>query len=85
MHWEAHEFELPVMEHMDWEVILSTSEKETIGKKVGQSLEMEARSIMVLKSVPEEKKIEPEIEEIVEDAELQIEEQEELELCETIA
>ncbi len=87
MHWESHEFELPVMEHMEWVVILSTGQKEIVGQKVGQSLLMEARSILVLQSVPEEKKIEEkeiesEIEQIIED---EIEEQEELELCETIA
>ena len=37
MHWEVHEFELPVMEDMDWEIILNTGQKEIVGQKVGQS------------------------------------------------
>ena len=56
MHWEKHEFELPIMEGKEWVIVFHTVNKETIGQRVGENINIEARSIVVLKSVEEIKK-----------------------------
>jgi glycogen operon protein len=59
MHWEKHEFELPEMEGVTWEVVFDTAAGKSLKKDgafSGKSLELEARSIVLLKSVPVEKK-----------------------------
>ena len=59
MHWEKHEFELPQMEQREWEIVLDTGAAKgstTAGEKAGEVYELEARSLVVLKSVPGKKK-----------------------------
>ena len=62
MHWEKHEFELPKMEGVTWEVVFNTAAGKNLKNEDafnGKSMELEARSIVLLKSVPatkEEKK-----------------------------
>jgi len=59
MHWEKHEFELPEMEGFTWEIVLDTGASKnstTAGSTAGPVYEMEARSLVVLKSVPGKKK-----------------------------
>ena len=55
MHWEKHEFEIPKMEGVTWEVVFDTSAGKSLKKDElfdGKSMELEARSIVLLKSVP---------------------------------
>lgn len=51
MHWENHEFELPMMEGMEWEILFYTSNNQMIGQTVGENIIIDTRSIVVLKSV----------------------------------
>ncbi len=53
MHWELHEFELPMIDGMEWEIVFHTTDDLIVGKKVGESVIAEARTIIVLKSVKE--------------------------------
>lgn len=58
MHWEKHEFELPKMEGLDWQVVFDTGAGKKLKKdedKPGLSLELEPRSVVLLQSVPGEK------------------------------
>ena len=55
MHWEKHEFEIPKMEGVTWEVVFDTSAGKSLKKDIlfdGKSMELEARSVVLLKSVP---------------------------------
>jgi len=55
MHWEKHEFELPEMEGLTWEVVFDTGAGKNLqkpGALEGNSFEMEPRSMVLLKSVP---------------------------------
>ena len=52
-HWELHDFELPMMEGMNWEIIFHTSNECMIGRTIGNHMVIEPRSIIVLKSVKE--------------------------------
>ena len=58
MHWEKHEFELPKMEGFQWEIVFDTSAGKSL-KKDGafdsKCLELEPRSIVLLKTIPVEK------------------------------
>lgn len=58
MHWEKHEFELPKLDGFTWEVVFDTGAGKSLKKEEvfnGRSLELEPRSMAVLKSVPVEK------------------------------
>ena len=55
MHWEKHEFELPNMEGVTWEVVFDTAAGKSLKREETlkeNKLELEARSIVLLKSVP---------------------------------
>lgn len=55
MHWEKHEFELPKMEGLSWEVIFDTGAVKHLkndGFSDGRIMEMEARSVVLLKTIP---------------------------------
>ena len=55
MHWEKHEFEVPKMEGVTWEVVFDTSAGKNLKKDGafdGKGMELEARSVVLLKSVP---------------------------------
>ena len=61
MHWEKHEFELPKMEGFSWEVVLDTAAGKGLKKEEafeGTCVELEARSVVLLKTVPVKKKTE---------------------------
>ncbi len=64
MHWEKHEFELPKMEGAQWQVVFDTSNGKGVenAAAVKDCMELEARSIIVLKSVavPKEETIKEE-------------------------
>lgn len=58
MHWEKHEFELPKLEGMDWQIVFDTGAGKKLKKDEawnGVSLELEPRSMVLLQSVPGEK------------------------------
>ncbi len=58
MHWEKHEFELPEMEHRNWEIIFDTGAGRRLKKEApwnGRSMELEPRSVVLLKSVSEKR------------------------------
>lgn len=58
MHWEKHEFELPKMEGFRWEMIFDTGAGKNLKREEqfnGKSLELEPRSIVLLKTVPAKK------------------------------
>ncbi len=58
MHWEKHEFELPKMEGFAWEIVFDTGAGKLLKKEEpfdGKCLEMEPRSMVLLKSIPVEK------------------------------
>ncbi len=67
MHWELHEFELPMMEGMEWEILFYTSNDQMIGQTVGENIVIDPRTIVVLKSIKKEPKvtIEKPLEEVV--------------------
>ena len=55
MHWEKHEFELPEMEGVTWEIVFDTAAGKNLKKDEvfnGKTLELDARSVVLLKSVP---------------------------------
>ena len=55
MHWEKHEFELPEMENVRWEIVFDTAAGKQLKKDGafdGKSMELEPRSVVLLKSVP---------------------------------
>jgi len=55
MHWERHEFEVPEMEGFGWEVVFDTAagKEQKKGEMFeGTCLALEARSIVLLKSIP---------------------------------
>ena len=59
MHWEKHEFELPKMEGVTWEVVFDTAAGKSLKREETleeNKLELEARSMVLLKSVPMAKK-----------------------------
>lgn len=59
MHWEKHEFELPHVENATWEILFSTASKpvELSEKKdKRQCVELEERSIVVLRTERKEQK-----------------------------
>lgn len=54
MHWEKHEFELPSMKNLDWEVVFDTAAGKKLKKDTSLEtglLELEPRSIILLKTV----------------------------------
>jgi len=54
MHWEKHEFELPKMEDLSWEVVFDTGAGKNVKTEDafdGKSIRMEARSMVLLKTV----------------------------------
>lgn len=58
MHWEKHEFELPKMEGFAWEVVFDTGAGKSLKKEdefSGTGMELEPRSVVLLKSIPVEK------------------------------
>ena len=58
MHWERRELELPKMEGVTWEVVFDTAAGKNLIREDAfdeNSIEMEARSVVLLKSVPDAK------------------------------
>lgn len=58
MHWEKHEFELPKMDGFAWEVVFDTGAGKNLKKADsfdGERMELEPRSVVLLKSVPVKK------------------------------
>ena len=54
MHWEKHEFELPQMENLSWEVVFdtgATKHQNESGVLDGKAISLEARSVVLLKTV----------------------------------
>lgn len=57
MHWEKHEFELPQMEGCAWDIVFDTGVGKKLKKEevfLGAKLELEPRSIVLLKTHPVE-------------------------------
>ena len=67
MHWEKHEFELPKMEGVSWEIVFDTGDGKKQKQEAEQprhSLELESRSIVLLKSIPKKSKKEQTVKEV---------------------